>query len=393
MIDFSFYLPTKIYFGEDKHLQIVDVLREFSYKNILIVCGNHTKKSGLLDTISQLLDKNNIVHHEYVGVSANPDVNYVIDALKIAKDNQVDCILAIGGGSVIDVCKSVAANYYYDKDPYDFNLYKAEPTKALPIGVILTIAAAGSEMSNSCVISNEKLHKKNGFNSNLVRPKFAILNPKLTYTVDKYQTGCGVVDIISHSFERFFNPSKGIEFSDSFALALIKDTMKFGEIAINDPTNFDARGALMLDSSYSHNGFTSLGKNGAFTIHKIEHVLSSFDNKIAHGAGLSVLMPAWMKYVYKYDEPKFILFAKEVFNINYENNSSSAIIGIQSFEQYLKRIGMPTKLTELGILKEDIPLLADMATDGGTRMVGPHSIKPLNKEDIISILNIALEEE
>ena len=149
----------------------------------------------------------------------------------------------------------------------------------------------------------------------------------------------------------------------------------------------------MLDSSYSHNGCTSLGKNGAFTIHKIEHVLSSFDNKIAHGAGLSVLMPAWMKYVYKYDEPKFILFAKEVFNINYENNSSSAIIGIQSFEQYLERIGMPTKLTELGILKEDIPLLADMATDGGTRMVGPHSIKPLNKEDIISILNIALEEE
>lgn len=390
MENFNFYLPTRIYFGKDSHLNIGEIAKEHNFNNVLVVCGNHAKKDGLLDIVLSKLDEAGVKHHEYIGVTANPEVRYVNEALAIAKENNIDGVIGVGGGSVIDVSKSVAHNYYYDGDTYDFNLLTAVSKKALPVGVVVTIAAAGSEMSTSCVISNTKLGKKGGFNSELNRPLFAVLNPELTFTVSKYQTACGISDIISHSFERYFNPSKEIEFSDSFALALIKDTVKFGEVAVNEPTNYDARAAIMMDGAYSHNGFTSLGKSAPFVIHKMEHVLSAFDEKIAHGAGLAVLMPAWMNYVYSYDIPKFARFAREVFNINYEDDTESAIMGIRSFKDFLKEIGMPVTLTELGIKKENIPLLADMMTENGTRLIGPKSIRPLNKEDIITILNSCL---
>ncbi len=391
MIDFEFVSPTKLYFGKDKELLIGDILTKLNVKNVLLVLGtNSAFTSGLYDRVVSRLDEFNINHFLLKGVRANPNIEFVKEGLKIAKDNKVDFILAIGGGSVIDVSKSIAVNFYYDGDPYDYSLYLATPKKAIPIGVILTIAASGSELSSSCVISNEKTHSKQGFNSDLVRPIFAIYNPELTYSVSKYQTSCGITDIISHSLERYFAKSNSLEFADGFALTVIKETIKVGEICINNPTNYDARGIMMLLSSYSHNGLTGLGKKYTMTIHALEHALSGYKSDIAHGAGLAVLIPAWMEYVYCYDLDKFAHFGEVVFNLSYPDKEESAKIGIQSLKNYFKKIGMPTSLKELGITKEDLPHIINKLTQEGTRLVGPLSIKPLNNEDLINIFSKVL---
>ncbi len=386
MIDFEFVSPTKIYFGKDKENLLGQILLERNIKSVLFVYGSGSiKKIGLYDKVVSQLSNNNIKYVELSGVRPNPDVSLVRLGVKLVKENSCDLILAVGGGSVIDTAKAISVSTYYDKDPYDFNLYVATPTKALPIGVILTLAASGSELSSSCVISNDETKSKNGFNSDLVRPIFAILNPELTFSVNKFQTGCGVVDIISHSLERYFSPSYGFEFSDNLALTVIKDTIICGEKCINDPNNYDARALMMLNGSYSHNGLTSLGKKYVMTIHALEHALSAYKNDIAHGAGLSVLIPAWMSYVYKYDIDKFDKFTKEVFNQFYVNKDESAKIGIQSLKSFFQKIAMPVTLKELGIKENDIPLIADKLTKNGTRMIGTSSIKPLTKEDIINI--------
>lgn len=391
MIDFEFVSPTKLYFGKDKELLIGKILKELNVKRVLLVLGSSSSfKNGLYDRVVSKLDEENIKHYTLKGIRANPSLDSVIEGLKIAKENDVDFILSIGGGSVIDASKSIAVNFYYDGDPYDFSLYLATPKKALPIGVILTIAASGSELSSSCVISNDKKHLKQGFNSDLIRPLFAIYNPELTFSVSKYQTGCGIVDIISHSLERYFAKSNTLEFADEFALTVIKETIRVGERCINEPNNYDARGILMLLSSYSHNGLTGLGKKYALTIHALEHALSAYKVDIAHGAGLSVLIPAWMEYVYNYDLDKFAHFGEVVFNLSYLDKKESARIGIQSLKEYFKKIGMPTSLTELGLTAKDLPLISGKLTNNGTRLIGPLSIKPLNEEDIINIFRYAL---
>ncbi len=385
MIDFNFVSPTKIYFGKNKELLVGKICKEFGYKKILIVCGEGSvKRSGLFDKVVASLKEENIEYLELSKVRPNPSLESSKNGVKMAKNARIDAILAIGGGSVIDVAKSISVSYFYDGDPFDFNAHKIEPKQALPIGVILTISASGSELSDSCVIANDELGVKQGFNSDVVRPKFAIINPELTFTVSKYQTGCGIVDIISHSLERYFSKSAELEPSDAFALAVIKETVDAGAIAIKEPENYDARASLMLLGSYSHNGLTSLGKKKDMPIHKMEHALSAYDIKIAHGAGLSILIPAWMEYVYKEDEKKFKKFAEFIFGTN------SAEKGIQSLRDYFKSIGMPVTLKEVGLLKEDIPALVDNMTDKGTRMVGLNSIKPLNEKDLTKILESVL---
>lgn len=386
MIDFDFVSPTKIYFGRNKEKEVGQILSSFNYKNILIVAGSKSIfASGLYDSVIQSLNENNIKYSLLKGITPNPEISFVLEGLKIAHENNIDCLLAVGGGSVIDVAKSIAASFYYDGDPYDFNRYRSEPKKALPVGVILTLAASGSELSSSCVISNPLLHLKLGFNSDLIRPRFAILNPELTFSVSKYQTSCGIVDIISHSLERYFAIGEEEEFADDLALAIIKNTIKAGLRCLENPTDYNARAIMMLSGSYSHNGLTGLGKKTALTVHSLEHALSAYDSSIAHGAGLAILLPAWMEYVYCYDVRKFAYFSKEIFNINYEDDLESAKIGVQSLKDYFKKIGMPTSLKEVGIRKEDIPPISERLTNHGTRLVGPLSIKPLNKEDIENI--------
>ena len=391
MINFDFISPTKIYFGKDRENDLVSILNEHGYKRLLLVYGEGSiKKIGLYDKIIKQLTSAGIFYVELNGIRPNPSSKKVDEGVKLTRQNNIDCVLAIGGGSVIDTAKAIACGHYYDGDPFDFNLHNLRPSRALPIGVILTISASGSELSDSCVVMNDDTLVKQGFNEDIVRPKFAIMNPELTYSVSKYQTGCGVVDIISHSLERYFSKSESNDVADSLALAIIKETIRAGKIAIDNPNSYDARADLMLLGSYSHNGLTSLGKAKAMPIHKMEHALSAYDIRIAHGAGLSVLIPAWMEVSYKSDIAKFSRFAKEVFNIECNNEVECAKLGIESLRDYFRSIGMPITLKEIELSKTDIPQLADMMTDNGTRVIGPTSIKPLTKEEIIRMLNSIL---
>lgn len=391
MVDFEFVSPTKIYFGKNKEDKIADILLSYGYNRVLLVYGKSSiKKNGLYDKVVSKLDEANIKHYEVSGIRANPEISLARIGIKICREQNLQLVLAIGGGSVIDTAKSIAVGYFYDGDTFDFNLHKAQPKKALPVGVILTISASGSELSNSCVMMNDETGIKQGFNHDLNKPLFAICDPILTFSVDKYQTACGIVDIISHSLERYFSISDKYEFSDSLALAIIKDMVKVGPICLSEPNNYDARAVMMLDSSYSHNGLTGLGKNYKFPIHAMEHILSAYDVRIAHGAGLAVLIPAWMEYVYKYDIDKFVRFSKEVFNINIDDKDECAKIGIQYLRRFFKNIAMPITLSELNLDKSDIPNLVSLMTLNGTRLIGQGTIKTLNEEELTSILEASL---
>ena len=389
MKDFNFVSPTKIYFGKNALSYLSNELK--NYKKVLLVYGQSSiKKNGLYDEIIKQLLSAKTEYFEVSGVRPNPDIGKVKDGLKLVRENNIDLILAIGGGSVIDTAKSIAASYFYDGDPFDLNLHKVQPTKALPLGVILTIAASGSELSDSCVVMDDNTKIKQGFNSDVVRPLFAIMNPEWTYSVDKYQTGCGIVDIISHSLERYFSPSEELEVCDSLALTVIKDTIEAGKVAIKNPNNYDARAALMLLGSYSHNGLTSLGKEKQMPIHKMEHALSAYDVRIAHGAGLSILIPLWMESSYKKDIDKFVRFSEFVFNVKEENKEKCSLIGINLLREYFKSLGMPVTLKEVNISQKDVSKIVDMMTDNGALVIGQKSINPLNKEEIIKLLESIL---
>ena len=389
MIDFSFISPTKIYFGKNALNNLPVALKD--YKKVLLVYGQSSiKKIGLYDEVISQLSSANIGYFELSGIRPNPETSKVKEGLEIVKNNEIEIVLAIGGGSVIDTAKSICASYFYDGDPFDLNLHKANPTKALPLGVILTISASGSELSDSCVVMDDTTKIKQGFNTDIVRPLFAIMNPEWTYSVNKYQTGCGIIDIISHSLERYFSPSDDLEISDSLALTVIKDTIKAGAIAIKKPNNYDARAALMLLGSYSHNGLTSLGKNKAMPIHKMEHALSAYDIRIAHGAGLSILIPLWMEASYKYDLDKFVRFSNFIFDIKIQDKEECALKGIQLLREYFHSIGMPIRLSEVDISREDIEKIVDLMTDNGTLTVGQTSINPLKKDEILKLLESIL---
>jgi len=382
--DFTFISPTKIYFGKDALQNLSSALQ--GYKKVLLVYGqNSIKSNGIYSKVIEQINKAGVPFFELFGIRPNPEVSKVREGLEIVRKNQIDLVLAIGGGSVIDTAKAICAGYFYDGDPFDLNLHKTEPTKALPLGVVLTISASGSELSDSCVVMDDKTKIKQGFNSDVVRPTFAIMNPEFTYSVNRYQTGCGIVDIISHSLERYFTQSENLEVCDTLALAVIKDVVEAGKVVTQDPLNYDARAALMLLGAYSHNGLTSLGKQKQMPIHKMEHALSAYDIRIAHGAGLSILIPAWMEVAYKNDVNKFARFAKEIFGVKYKNPEKAARKGIELLKQYFSSIGMPVTLKEVDIKKEDIEPIVDLMTNNGALVVGQKSIKPLNKEDIVKM--------
>lgn len=393
MIDFDYFSPTKICFGRGKVKQVGDLLRERGISRVLIVIGrNSARMSGLLDRVVNYLGSG-ISHWLVEGVRPNPKADLVRLGVRIAKEHDVQGVLAVGGGSVIDTAKAIAAGFYYDGDPFDFNLYKAKVRKALPIGVILTIAASGSEVSNSAVIADDETKRKQGFNSELIRPSFAIMDPVLTITVSKFQTGCGVVDIVSHSLERYFSPSGPDEFADNLALAIIKNMVEVGKTCVDDPHDVDARAEMMLTGSYSHIGITSLGKRALFIIHKIEHALSASHPRIAHGAGLAVLIPAWMEFARESDLAKFVKFARVVFDIREEDPEKCALLGIRTLRSFFDSLGMPSTLAELGLSEDDIPMLADLLTDRGSKTIGRGSIKPLNREDVIRIFGLVARKE
>ena len=385
MKNFDFYSPTKIYFGSGRELEVGRVLKEFGAHKILIVIGqNSVVKSGLLDKVTNSIINEKLEYVVLAGVRANPTFELVSQGVELAKANNIDFILPIGGGSVIDTAKCIAVNVEYDGDVKDFNFHKAQVTKAMPIGVVLTISAAGSELSNSCVIQDDVTGMKMGFNSDLVRPKFVIENPELTYSVSKEQTAYGIVDIMMHSLERYFCPSEENELADEFALGLIKNVADVGLLCYNNPTNYDYRARIMLASSLSHNGITGIGKPFLMAVHQLEHPVSGMFPNIAHGCGLAVLFPAWATYYLPYECEKLAKLGRRVFNLNIENTLECAQETINQFKKYFKELGMPSSLRELGIKESDIEELVDRVTRKGTRII-PHPKKDMDGEVVRAI--------
>jgi len=369
MNDFIYYAPTKVYFGKDKHKDIGNIIKDYGFKTIMMQYGKESiKKSGLYDEVMASLSKNGITVIEMGGIEPNPKVSFVRKAVKVAKENKVEMILAVGGGSVIDSAKCTAVGAVSDTDIWDYSSRKASPEGALPVGCILTIAAAGSEMSSSAVLTNSELNMKRGFNSEFNRCKFAICNPKLSYTVSKYQTSCGIVDIMAHTMERYFTPFEPTDLTDRIAESILKSLINAGKILMKNPCDYEARATMMWASSLSHNDLTGCGRENALAVHQLEHALSGEFDHIAHGAGLAVLFPAWARYVYEKNPSRFAQFARRVWNVEEVNDLKAALLGIEKMEEFFKEIEMPLTLREFGI-ENCAERLADLCTFGRKRTV------------------------
>lgn len=387
MKNFNFISPTKIFFGKERENEVGKIIKEYGFKKILFHYGQSSiKKNGLYDKVINSLKENQVEYIELGGVEPNPKIELVRTGVEIVKENKIDFILAVGGGSVIDSSKAIAAGSLVEFDPWLFNSHQEVCVDALPVGVILTISAAGSELSNSCVITNGNI--KNGFNSDKIRPLFSIMNPELTYSVSKFQTSCGIVDIMMHTLERFLVPENHSELIDNFAIALLKTVMKNGLIAYHEPNNYDARSNLMLASSYAHNGLTGLGNDFYFTVHKLEHQITGLYDSVAHGAGLSILFVPWAKTVYPHLMDRFLRLSYELLNIvATENKEQDVLNGLNKLEQFFVSIDMPIKLSEVGIDDSNFELMADRITNyGKNNVVG---FIELDKNKVLEILNLA----
>lgn len=390
MNNFEFISPTKIYFDNKGEEKIGSIIKNYGFKNILLIYGKGSiKENGLYDRIINSLNNSDITFKEVSGVSANPKLSFINEIIKKYHNEKFDLILAVGGGSVIDSAKLLSHALYTINDPFDYVLKKAISKKVIPVGVILTISAAGSELSSSCVITNDLVSPmiKKGFNDDLNRPLFTILNPTLTYSVNKFQTGCGIVDSLMHTLERFMNPNDNCTLSENMAIGLLKTILKYGKIAINEPNNYEARAELMLASSLSHNGLTGLGKIQNMRVHGLEHVLSGFHDEVAHGLGLASLWPAWCKYVLDNEKAnrQLTILAKELFNKETAND------GIDELIKYFKEIGMETSLNKFNLKKPlDIEEMAMFYSNNKTKVVD--DFKPLDYNAFVRIFNIAKEQ-
>ncbi len=371
MENFIYSTPTKVYFGKNQEEKIGTILKEFQVKKVLLHYGQGSvKKTGLLDKIKAILQKEKIAFLELGGVEPNPKLSLVEKGIELVKLEKIDFILAIGGGSVIDSAKSICVGACVNHSPWLFSTHVKEPQKTLNLGVILTISASGSDMSDSCVITNDKTKEKRGFNSPFNRPKFAILNPELTYTVSPYQTACGIVDILMHTLERFISPGEPTPITDQIAIGLMKSVLEAGKIVMENPTNYEARATLMWANSLSHNSLTSCGRTFVMSVHQLEHELSALHDEVAHGAGLAALWPSWARNAYPQSKERFKLLAYDVLGVIPSTNVNEDIEkGISYLESYFKEIGMPISLRDLNIPKSSIPILAENVTFHHTRII------------------------
>ncbi len=389
MLDFTFYTPTKVHFGKDKQHDVGKIIANYGFKTIMMQYGmSSIKKSGLYDQVMASLVGEGITVIDMGGVEPNPKLDFVKKAAEVAREKGVELILAVGGGSVLDSSKATAVAAVMGGDPWDFPSKKRVAKMALPVGCILTHSAAGSEMSASCVITNEELDMKCGFGSDANRCLFAIMNPELTYTVGPYQTACGIVDIMAHTMERFFTPCDETPLTDGIALALLKEVVSSGRKVMKNPKDYDARANIMWASSLSHNDLTGCGRSGIMSVHQLEHAVSGKFDSVAHGAGLAVLFPAWMKYVKDAKPARFAQFARGVFDVAENDDKLAADMGIKCLEEFFAEIGMPLKLSEFGIKKEDCDDLADLCTYRGTRKIT--GLKELGHNELREIFEMAL---
>ncbi|SJZ59774.1 iron-containing alcohol dehydrogenase [Selenihalanaerobacter shriftii] len=386
MENFSFQNATKIIFGRETEKQVGKETTEFSNKVLLHYGGGSIKKYGVYDKIINSLNEAGVEVIELGGVQPNPRLSLVKEGIEICRKKDIDFILAVGGGSVIDSAKAIAVGVPYEGDVWDFYMGKKEVKEALPIGVVLTIPAAGSESSVGSVITKEEGEYKRSIGSNLIRPKFAILNPEITFTLPDYQTACGAADIMAHIMERYFTNTDNVDLTDRLCEGTLKTIIKNIPIILDESKNYEARSEVMWASTIAHNGLLGTGRIEDWASHDIEHEISGIYD-VAHGAGLATVFPAWMKYVYKENMNKFIQFAIRVWNVefDFDNPERTALEGIQRTKDFFSSIGLPVTLEEMDISDDRVEEMAEKCTENGP--VG--NFKKLNKGDVLSIYKLA----
>ena len=391
MNNFTFYSPTYFVFGRDEENNAGHYIKRFGGTKALIHYGSGSVvRSGLLQRVKDSLQKENIEFVELGGVKPNPRSSLVYEGIELCRKENVDFVLAVGGGSTIDSAKAIAAGVLYDGDFWDF--YQGKPiTKALPIGTVLTISAAGSEGSGDSVITKEEGMYKRGASGEAIRPTFSILNPALTETLPAYQTACGVTDIMAHLFERYFTNTKDVEVTDRLIEGLLITMIKEAKKAIANPDDYEARANIMWAGMMAHNNSCGVGREQDWASHNIEHELSATYD-CAHGAGLAVVFPAWMKYTLNHDVMRFAQVATRVWgcNMDFSNPEKTALEGINAFEKFLKSIGMPTSFSELGAKAKEKEKMAHTACYGDGRTGTLGAFVNLNEKDVIEIYKLMI---
>lgn len=387
MENFTFFPATKYVFGKGVENKVADELNAFGMKRPLLVYGKGSViRSGLLDRVKKSLADAGIPFEELGGVQPNPVDEKVYEGIELVKKTGIDSVLAIGGGSSIDTAKAIAAALPYDGDFWDFYCGKAKVTKALPVGVVLTIPAAGSEGSGNTVITKLATMQKLGMCSDVLRPKFALLNPELTFTLPPYQTAAGITDMMAHIMERYFTNTQEVEITDRVAEGVMKAIITEAPKVIANPEDYDARANIMWCGTLAHNGICSGGRVEDWATHGLEHELSALFG-VTHGAGLAVMFPAWMTYALDVNPGKLAQYAHRVFDVNEDDDRKAAAEGITRLKAFLKSIGMPTTMAELGIENPDTSLLASKVVTSKGNPFGNY-IK-INEEIAKKIYDIA----
>ncbi len=393
MIDFDFWSPTYIAFGKGKESHTGGLVRRFGgTKALLHYGGGSAVRSGLLDRVKSSLSEAGVAFAELGGVKPNPRSSLVDQGVRLALDEKVDFLLAVGGGSVIDSAKAIAigaANGGEWRRFYVGREVKVKPVipAALPVGVVLTIAAAGSEASTNSVVNLEPENLKRAAGGDILRPKFAVMNPEITMSLPPFQTACGLADMFAHLCERYFTPTKDVALSDNLCEAVMRTVVEEGAKVMADPSDYQARANVMWAGTLAHNDVCGAGRVQDWASHGLEHELSALYD-CAHGAGLAVVMPAWMEYVHSADDARFARFARNVFGVGAgETDAQAALDGIVAFRRWLKSIGMPLTFAELGAKEEDIPLLLKTLNLCGNTLGG---FMRLDENDVSAIYRLCV---
>ncbi len=390
MFDFEYYAPTKVLFGKDAESQVGHLVKAAGGTKVLLHFGRGEYVRPLVEKARVALAADGIDCVELDGVVPNPHLSLVYKGIDVVCSEGVDFLLALGGGSVIDSAKAIAYGAANEGDVWDFFEGKRRASACLPVGCVLTIAAAGSEMSNSCVITKDDGGAKRPYDDDLARPRFAVMNPELTMTLPPYQTACGCTDIMMHTMERYFTQGGNMEITDALAEALLRTVAEQALVLRDDPTNYDARAEVMWEGSLAHNGLTGCGNDGGdFASHMLEHEMGGmFD--VAHGAGLAAIWGSWARYVYRDCLPRFKKFAMNVWGIvDAGNDGATALAGIEAQEDFYRKIGMPTNFAELGVDVTD-EQIAEMAHSCSLATGGvAGSAKKLRESDMVAIYRAA----
>ena len=385
-MDFTYYTPTKVVFGKGAEAQVGELVKAQGCKKVLIHYGGSSAvKSGLIGRIEAALQEAGVAYVSLGGVVPNPRLSLARKGIELCKEEGVDFILAVGGGSTIDSAKCIAYGVANEGDVWDFYEHTRLATACLPVGVVLTIAAAGSEMSCGSVVTKDEGGVKRAYDDDLSRPKFAVMNPELTMTLPAYQTFSGIADILMHTMERWYNQADNMEMTDAISAALMKNVMKYARVLVNEPDNYAARAEIMWAGSLSHNGLTGCATGGGdWASHNMEHELGGlFD--VAHGAGLAAVWGTWARYVSHAAPHRFVKFAVDVMGVEAGEEQATIEAGIQAMEAFYRETGMPTNLKELGVAPTDAEI-EHMAKSCYAACGGPAGcVKPLEVEDMIQI--------